>query len=412
MTETADVVLVGAGIIGSSIAYQLTRHGAGKVIALDKGAGPAEGSTGASASICRCRYTHPEVMRLAFHGQEAYGNWAAFTGLDRPRSGLQRVGVLWMMGQPAEKVGAEADKLTGQGVKAEAMGPEQVTDLFPSLSTCGVPFDLTGEVEHVCRPGEAFLFESEGGYADPVGANQDLIEATRNQGGEVRFNSRVTGMMKEQGRASGVTLGDGSVISAGLVINASGPWCNQLNAMAGLDLRWTLTPTRVQTVYRSWPSDLGPIPVGADASTGIYFRPESGGQTVLVGSVLAEDEEEIVPDPDDFKRSPDVGFTEMKLAAFHHRVPALEARGAISGIAGLYTINREDVHPVVGPTGVDGFWVANGFSGHGFKLAPAVGSMIAQAVTGTWMEYDTDVPMSFFSVDREPVDLAVKHVLA
>ncbi|HEX5694748.1 MAG TPA: FAD-binding oxidoreductase, partial [Acidimicrobiia bacterium] len=189
-------------------------------------------------------------------------------------------------------------------------------------------------------------------------------------------------------------------------------WCNQLNAMAGVELRWTLAPTRVQTVLRSWPSDLGRLPVAADMSTGIYFRPELGGRQILIGSVLAEDEEELVEDPDDFKKVPDPGFTEMKLAAFHHRVPALEARGNVSGVAGLYTINREDVHPVVGPSGVDGLWVANGFSGHGFKLAPAVGSMVAQAVTGTEMDFDTDVPMSFFSVDREPIVLPVKHVLA
>jgi glycine/D-amino acid oxidase-like deaminating enzyme len=152
--------------------------------------------------------------------------------------------------------------------------------------------------------------------------------------------------------------------------------------------------------------------VGADSSTGIYFRPESGGSQVLIGSVLPEDEEEVVEDPDDYKRSPDADFTEMKLAALHHRVPELEARGIPTGIAGLYTINREDVHPVVGPTGVGGFWVANGFSGHGFKLAPAIGSMVAQEVTGARGDFDTDVPMSFFAVDREPIDIAVKHVLA
>jgi glycine/D-amino acid oxidase-like deaminating enzyme len=219
-------------------------------------------------------------------------------------------------------------------------------------------------------------------------------------------------VLRENGRVTGVRLADGDEISAGLVINAAGPWCNQLNAMAGVDLRWTLSPTRIQTVLRSWPSDLGRLPVAADMSTGIYFRPELGSQQILIGSVLAEDEEEVVEDPDDFKRVPDPGFTEMKLAAFHHRVPALEARGNVSGVAGLYTVNREDVHPVVGPSGVDGLWVANGFSGHGFKLAPAVGSMVAQAVTGTEMDFDTDVPISFFSVDREPIVLPVKHVLA
>jgi glycine/D-amino acid oxidase-like deaminating enzyme len=411
VTQRADVVVVGAGIVGASIAYQLARRGV-SVVALDKGKGPAEGSTGASSSICRCRYTYPEVVRLAFHGLTAYGNWAEFTGLAEPRSGLERVGVLWMMGEQPEKVQADADKLRSQGVEAENIGPDEVNELFPALSTCAEPFDLTGEEEHECRPGEAFLFENEGGYADPVSANQDLIEATRARGGEVRFDSRVVGVTNVAGRVSGVTLADGETISAGLTVNAAGPWCNQLNALAGVELSWTLTPTRVQTVYRTWPEDLGPLPVGADSSTGIYFRPESRGSQVLVGSVLPEDEEEVVDDPDDYKRSPDADFTEVKLAAFHHRVPALEARGMPTGIAGLYTINREDVHPVVGPTGLEGFWVANGFSGHGFKLAPAVGSMIAQEITGVRGDFDTDVPMSFFAVDREPIEIAVKHVLA
>ncbi len=412
MTRTADVVVVGAGIIGSSIAYQLARHGVGEVVALDKGRGPAEGSTGASSSICRCRYTYPEVVRLAFHGQESYGNWPAFTGLESPRSGLNRVGVVWLLGESREKVDTDADKLIGQGVTAEAIGPERLAELFPALSPCGEPFDLSGEVEHVCKPGEAFLFEGDGGYADPVSANQDLIEATRLLDGAVEFNATVVSVVRDGARVVGVKLADGSEIHASLVINAAGPWCNQLNVLAGLELKWTLTPTRIQTVYRSWPSDLGRLPVAADGSTGIYFRPESGGQQLLIGSVLAEDEEEIVSDPDDFKQSPDPDFTELKLAAFHHRVPNLDPRGSISGIAGLYTINREDVHPVVGETGLDGFWVANGFSGHGFKLAPAIGSMLAQAVTGQTMEFDTDVPIEFFSVDRAPIDLKVKHVLA
>ncbi|HIE21099.1 MAG TPA: FAD-binding oxidoreductase, partial [Acidimicrobiia bacterium] len=333
MKTTAEVVVVGAGIIGSSIAYQLARRGV-DVIALDKGAAPAEGSTGASSSICRCRYTYPEVVRLAFHGQQAYGGWEEFTGLSEVRSGLQRVGVLWMMGETISKVRADADKLVSQGVEAEALGPDQVTELFPALSTCGEPFDLTGETPHLCRPGEAFLFEPQGGYADPVGANQDLILATRVRGGEVRFRSQVVDVVRERGRVTGVRMADGSVISAGLVINAAGPWCNHLNAAAGCELRWTLTPTRIQTVYRPWPEELGPLPVGADASTGIYFRPESGGQQVLVGSVLAEDEEEVVDDPDDYKSVPDADFTEIKLAAFHHRVPGLEARGRVSGVAG------------------------------------------------------------------------------
>jgi glycine/D-amino acid oxidase-like deaminating enzyme len=411
LTATAEVVVVGAGIIGSSIAYQLARRGV-SVIAIDKGLGPAEGSTGASSSICRCRYTHPEVVRLAFHGQEAFGSWSEFTGLKETRSDLHRVGVIWIMGEAMEKVERDTALLLSQGVDAEALRPEDVTALFPAVSNCAEPYDLTGEVEHVCRPGEAFLYEPRSGYADPVGANEDLIEATRARGGEIRFKTQVVGFVKGEESVTGVKLADGSSISADLVINAAGPWCNSLNAMAGADIRWTLTPTRIQTVYRPWPEDLGPLPIGMDAVMGIYFRPESSGRQIMVGSVIAEDEEEIIEDPDSFKRVPDAEYTQMKLAAFHHRIPSLEPRGQVTGIAGLYTINREDVHPIVGPTGIDGFWVANGFSGHGFKLAPAIGSMIAQEVSGERTDFDTDIPMSFFAVDREPIDVDVKSVLA
>lgn len=412
MTRTAEVVVVGAGIIGSSIAYQLARHGVRGVVALDKGRGPSEGSTGASSSVIRCKYSNPQVVRLAFHGQQSYRNWSEFTGLAEPRSGLQQLGVLWMMGQQRAEVEGDATMLLSQGVEARAIGPDEVTSMFPALSVCGAPLDFEDPDSHECAPGEAFLFETEGGHADPVGANQDLIEASGRCGVEVEFNSQVSGVLKEGGRVTGVRLADGSEISAGLVVNAAGPWCNQLNELAGAHLRWTLSPIRAQIVYTTWPAELGPLPVAGDNSTGIYFRPQSGGQQVLIGSFRPEDEEEAIDDPDDFKRMPDADFTELKLAAFQHRVPALATRGQVSGVAGLYTMNREDVHPVVGPSGLDGFWVANGFSGHGFKLAPAVGSMVARAFTGETMAFDTDVPMTFFSVDRDPIDVAVKNVLA
>lgn len=302
--------------------------------------------------------------------------------------------------------------MAAQGVAVETLGPQDVTERWPALSPCSAPFDLTGDIEHVCAPGEAYLYETGGGYVDPVAANEDLIDAARGLGADIRFKSRVVGVEMVDGRAAGVSVDGGEPIWGDLIVNAAGPWCNQVNELAGVDLRWTLTPTRIQTVYRPWPDTLGPLPIGIDATTGTYFRPERAGSMVLVGGVLPEDEEQSVDDPDSFKRVPDQEFTQMKLAAFHHRVPALEPKGEITGVAGLYTINREDVHPVLGPTGVDGFWVANGFSGHGFKLAPAIGSMLAQAITGSSIEFDTDVPIEIFSADRKPFDVAVKNVLA
>ncbi len=131
-----------------------------------------------------------------------------------------------------------------------------------------------------------------------------------------------------------------------------------------------------------------------------------------MSSVREEDEREAVADPDRFRRETDEEFELRVLHALHHRLPDLPYRGRIMGYCGLYTVNLEDVHPVLGPTPVDGLWLANGFSGHGFKLAPAVGSMVAQAITGTTLDFDTRVPLSFLGVDRAKIAIGAKSVLA
>ncbi len=411
MNERADVVVIGGGIVGAAITFQLSRRGRRRVVLLERGPGVGAGSTGASSAISRCRYSHAEVVRLARDGQEAYRRWAEFTGLPDPACSYVETGVLWLMGADRRTVESEVARLRGEGVAAAAVTPTEVAGRFAALSDCGEPFDLTGAVPHTCRPYEAAVFEERGGYADAPGAATDLIEAARRHGADVRFRAEVTEIRRQGGRVVGVGVGDGTGIDAPVVVNAAGPWCNRVNSLAGLDLRWTLDPTRVQVIYRDWPADLGPIPAVADASTGVYFRPDARGTRVLVGSILAEDEEEVV-DPDHVRPTADPSFRDLKIHALHHRVPALEHRGGLTGIAGLYTINRQDVHPVVGPTDLEGFWVANGFSGHGFKLAPMIGSMVAQALTGERAPFDTDVPLEFFSVDRDPIPVGDKTVLA
>ena len=410
--DEVDVVVIGGGIIGSAIAYQLAVRNFGRVWVVERGAGPAEGSTGASSSIVRTLYSRPETIRLALGGQAAFRQWDEFTQLDQPRSRFHPAGMVWMMGYSTAGAAEARDRLLHEGGKAEVLDAEGVRARFPALSVCGEPFDLTGEVPHECRDLEAALFEPDAGFADPTGATQDLIEAARRAGAQVSFKSEVQAVRKDGNRVSGVDLTDGRTIRTPLVINASGPWCNRLNDMAGARLGWTIEPTRVQVGYRLRPAEVpGPIPIVADASTGIYLRLEASGQQILFGSVLAEDEKEHV-DPDTFNPTADAVFLNTKIHALHHRLPDLAYRGTLTGIAGLYTINEEDVHPVLGPTEVEGWWVANGFSGHGFKLAPMIGSMIAQAITGVTRPFDTDVPLSFFGVDREPLGVQAKNVLA
>jgi glycine/D-amino acid oxidase-like deaminating enzyme len=409
----ADAIVVGAGVIGLSIAYQLARRGAFRVTVLEKAGAVAEGSTGSSSAVLRQRYSNPEMIRLARDGLRAYTHWPEFTGLRRPRAARQRNGMVWMTNESAEQVAAHAERMRGEDVDVAVLDAAELRERFPALSACGTPLDLEGEDEHACGESGPFLFEKEAGYFDPVGACQDLAEASQREGVEVRLRQHVAGVRSSGGRVQGVTLTDGTGIDAPVVVNAAGPWCNALNRIAGLELPWTLRPTRAQIVLRERSPEVSlPLPIVADGSGGLYFRPEARDQQILIGSIRAEDELEGVPDPDAFDRSVDAEFRDAKLLGLHHRLAALPHKGRVSGLAGLYTVNEEDVHPIVGPTSLEGFFVANGFSGHGFKLAPMVGSLVAQAVTGKRVDFDTDMPIGFLGVDRAPIDVQAKTVLA
>jgi glycine/D-amino acid oxidase-like deaminating enzyme len=408
-----DVVIAGGGIIGLSIAWQLARRSKLSIAVIEKGADVGEGSTGASSAICRVRYSIDQTLLLARDGIHAYRNWQAFTGLAEPAAEFHQDGVLWMPGGDRGWADAEKNRMQSFGVAAEVLDDDDIADRFPALSTCTLAPDLeTGET-HDCEGGGRNLFEIEGGHVDPMAAARDLVEACRGAGVDVRFRSEVVDVSISGGRVQGLTLDDGDEIATPLVINAAGPWCNRLSRMVGLELPWTLEPMRIQVMYRERPDALkGHIPVTADLAGGIYFRTQNNGQQLVIGSVREEDEREVVGDPDNFRTETDDDFEVLNLHVLHHRLPDLPYSGRVRGYCGLYTTNLEDVHPVLGPTEVDGFWVANGFSGHGFKLAPAIGSMLAQALSGEKRDFDTDIPLSFLSVDREPVILTAKTVLA
>ena len=408
-----DVIVIGAGIIGLSIAWQLTRRSRLKIAVLEKGGSIGEGSTGASSAVCRYRYTLDMTLNLARDGIHAYRHWREFTGLERPRAKFQQTGVLWMPGSDREWADREHTRMQGHGIATEVLDDAELRRRFPALSGCTTVPDVETGATHDCRGEGLHLLEVEGGYMDPVDTLEDLREACIGGGICVRMNTRVTAALLSGGRVSGVRLADGMELSSPLVVNAAGPWCRDLMRSVGLEHDWELVPTRVQTVYLDRPEELpGHIPTCVDMGSGIYFRTQNRGQQLLVGSVLERDEREAVADPDAFQREPDDDFLHRVLHMLHHRIPGLPYTGKVRGYCGLYTVNRNDVHPLVGPTAVEGFWVANGFSGHGFKLGPAIGSMVARGITGVSTSFDAGEPLSGLSIERSPIPLESKTVLA
>ena len=220
MMKHCDVAIVGAGIIGLSIAWQLARRSNLRIAVVEKGAAVGEGSTGASSAICRVRYSIDETLVLARDGISAYRHWAAFTRLRKPAADFHEDGVLWMPGSDREWADREVRRMQGFGVAAEVLEDDDVAERFPALSTCTLPPDLeTGEA-HDCVGGSRNLFEIEGGHVDPVAAARDLVEACRNAGVEVRFRRRVTGIGVAGGRVASVSFDDGSGLATPLLINA------------------------------------------------------------------------------------------------------------------------------------------------------------------------------------------------
>jgi glycine/D-amino acid oxidase-like deaminating enzyme len=292
--------------------------------------------------------------------------------------------------------------LSELGIRSVVLDDAAMQQRFPAINPCLANPDWDLAEKHVCSDGGPHLLELDGGHIDPVDVVNDLISGARAKGVEVRFGTEVEGVEMNGGRVAGVRLADGSTVASPVLVSAGGPWCGRLFANVGLDCPWRLEPTRIQIVHIDRPADVqGVIPVTIDPIGGIYFRSQNRGQQIIVGSIREEDEKEFVPDPDQYATYADDDFLRAKLYVLEHRLRGLSDVRRPRGYSGLYTINRQDFHPIVGPTPIEGFFVANGLSGHGFKLAPAIGSLVAQMLAGRTDRFDTRVPPGFLAFDRE-----------
>ena len=204
-------------------------------------------------------------------------------------------------------------------------------------------------------------------------------------------------------------------------MNCAGPWFGKLvcagpdgrpvaAGSAGVGTSTEMLPTRIHVGHKHVEGDYLDLPFVADGwgDSGIYFMPRAGNNQLVFGSVAHRFESEIV-DPDDYNDALDPDVKQDYLNCLFHRLPGLETSGEIVGFSSMYTVNQDDVHPVIGESNVPGLWACNGFSGHGFKLAPAVGSLVAQQITGLKTDaWETSVAHDFMGPGREPLTLKVK----
>ncbi len=360
MTRNADVVIVGGGVTGVSIAFHLAGAGVRRVVVLERRF-LASGGTGRSVGIIRQLYPSPETTRMVLRSLDVYRRFDEVVGGE---SGYVGCGVL--IGVSAAMRARLAATLAVQrelGVHAELLEPADVARVEPRIdaSTLG-----------------AVLHEPDSGYADPSGVTLAYAAAARRRGATIEQGAEVVGVRRAGGRVTGVRIAGGAAIESPVVVNAAGLWAPAVAALAGVRLPIVIGRHPVFVVER----DAGfgaPHMVYLDLAGGAYVRPETGDLT-LTGS-LTDDETSHPMDPEQLGAEIGLDEAEPVLARTSRAVPRLADARWKRGYAGAFDITP-DWMPILDESPLAGFWIAAGMSGHGFKLAPSVGETVAALITG------------------------------
>jgi glycine/D-amino acid oxidase-like deaminating enzyme len=378
---SADVIVVGAGVAGASIAFHLSRLGAGDVLVVDRGTA-GSGMSSRSSAMIRMHYTFRPEVELAVRSDRMFDSWAELTG--RPafvrRTGFARL----VLPGEEEALRANVAMQRDCGARAEVLAAAGFAALAPGLRT--------GDLTEVA-------WEPDGGYGDGALVAGDLLAAARERGVRYRPHTPALALRRDGDRVTGIQTPDGPEHAA-VVVAAAGVWSPALLATIGVDLPIE-TEFHEVAVLSHGPGQGTPVAC-IDSTTQTYFRPEAAGTRTLVGSFIGPrgiDPDRVSP-PEGNQRGAFYapGHTKSTalmssgsgagdggaglVGAAARRVPALADAGLVTSVTGVYDMTP-DGRPMLGELpGLSGLVLAAGFSGTGFKISPAVGEAVAALVTG------------------------------
>jgi sarcosine oxidase subunit beta len=413
--STADAVIIGAGIVGCSIAHQLARRGL-NVVVVDKGPTAGAGSTSASSAIVRYNYSTRDGVAAAWESSFHWRAWEEHLECD-DEPGLARFvetgGLVFDV--PALRTSTVLASLTHFGVPYEELTRDEIEARFPAVDArrFGPPRSLSDPDFWADPDGDLNGFVTPGaGYVDdPQLAAHNLMTAARRFGAEFRFHTEVVAIAASNGRAQGVDLASGDRIASPVVVNAAGPHSARINELAGVldDFRIRTRPLRqeVHTVAAPDEFRLGhSAPFVADADLGVYLRAAPSGRLLIGGLEPECDELQWVDDPDDFGVHPTVDVWEAQVTRSARRLPSLSVPTRPNGLGALYDVS-DDWIPIYDRSSLPGYYVAIGTSGNQFKNAPVVGLFMAELILRCEGGHDHDAsPIEFVGPRTgNPIDL-------
>lgn len=354
MTERVEAVVIGGGIIGTSVAFHLAKLGLTDVLLLER-SHLASGSTGRSVGMVETVYPTDVNVALAKFGYEELSHFDSVTGHTadfHPRQYLETVKA------PSHRSVLELAAGIGRrhGLHQRILEPDEIGEVFPELRADDIAAGLLGE---------------EAGFCDPHSVATGYAKAAEGLGVRIRTKAVVDRVLVEDGSVTGILIGD-EAIRTPVVVNAAGPWCNELNRHVGFELPLDLWQRQifVTTPHAAIPPDR---PMYIDVTGRFYFRQELDGAFVLglVEDTAARD----LANPET-----DWDFKAKAVEAAIHRVPKLAETQIARGWSGIVTFTPDQL-PVLGPVrGARGFYLANGMSGYGVMISPAVGQVLAEMI--------------------------------
>ena len=353
LPKTADVIIIGGGVMGASTAYHLALKGCQNVLLLERESFFGIQATGKCAGGIRYQFGTEINVRLSLLSLPMLYRFEE--ELDQPID-LRYCGYLFLLTNEEDVTvfRQNVEKQHRLGVQTEWLEPAQIAEIAPLINLEGV---LAG------------TFHARDGLADPNSVVQGYISGARRLGAKLLTDVDVTAIRVEGGRVRGVVTDQGEVITP-VVVNAAGPWAGVVGKMAGVDI--PIVPVRRQIIVTGPIPGIPPdFPFTIDFAQSLYFHHE--GQGILTG----------MSNPDQtvgFGQSVDEEWELAHLEAAMQRLPILERAGLASRWAGLYE-NSPDAHPILGHIpGVGGFYCIGGFSGHGFQHGPACGLLLAEEI--------------------------------
>lgn len=370
MTDTFDAIVVGAGVVGAATAFHLAKLGRLRVCVVERGQ-VCTGGTAKSCAIVRTHYSVPSNTALTVRSLAMFGAFPEWLEDSEADAGFVQAGYLIVApeGDFAGRMRANLALQTGAGAETSIVSAAEAMERHPLLTLDDVAL---------------IAYEPKSGYADPYLTTSSFLRAARAQGVVVKTDCPAQALIAAGGRVTGVRTAQGD-LQAPIVVSAVGPWTRTLTDSIGLDIPLAVSRHTVLTFKAAAPYGRE-LPVIKDLTTAnkMYFRPASGG-VVLVGT---GDYGDPVTDADAMDENVGDDFVLLQGSQIGHRMTSFAEAELTASWVGAYDITP-DWNPVLGPVpGVDGLHLTFGFSGHGFKLAPAVGLVLAQTALGQTADVD------------------------